>query len=202
MFVVRLSVCLSVRPSVCLSHSWSRPKRLKISKYTSRHTIERCLPRIWWLRQPTAMVEARTWIKMYIRKNQLHGNTCIWFTTMDKSFSRIFPQTEPPPSARPRNVSSAVIIFLSIRQAACLITGCTKQYYIAWQRLINCTAVSATASAFFVTVRAGTAYRKIWRLDNNFFCSHNNLIRLTVQKFQLFWVIFCIIIFSLNYGTF
>jgi len=23
-------------------------------------------------------------------------------------------------------------------------------------------------SAFFVTVRAGTAYRKIWRLDNNF----------------------------------
>ena len=24
-----------------------------------------------------------------------------------------------------------------------------------------------------MTVRAGTAYRKIWRLDNNFFCSHN-----------------------------
>ena len=28
---------------------------------------------------------------------------------------------------------------------------------------------------FFVTVRAGTAYRKIWRLDNNFFCSHNKV---------------------------
>ena len=28
------------------------------------------------------------------------------------------------------------------------------------------------------------------------------IIRLTVQKFPLFWVIFCIIIFSLNYGTF
>jgi len=30
-------------------------------------------------------------------------------------------------------------------------------------------------SAFFVTVRAGTAYRKIWRLVNNFFCSHNKV---------------------------
>ena len=28
------------------------------------------------------------------------------------------------------------------------------------------------------------------------------IIRLTVQKFPLFWVIFCVIIFSLNYGTF
>ena len=36
------------------------------------------------------------------------------------------------------------------------------------------------------------AYRKIWRLDNNFFA---RIIRLTVQKYQLFWVIFCIIIF-------
>jgi len=27
----------------------------------------------------------------------------------------------------------------------------------------------------FVTVRAGTAYRKIWRLVNNFFCSHNKV---------------------------
>ena len=51
---------------------------------------------------------------------------------------------------------------------------------------------------FFVTVRAGTAYRKIWRLLNNFFC----IIRFNVQKFQLFWVIFCISIFSLNYGTY
>jgi len=48
-------------------------------------------------------------------------------------------------------------------------------------------------SAFFVTVRAGTAYRKIWRLVNNFFFAR--IIRFTVQKFQLFWVIFCIIIF-------
>ena len=45
---------------------------------------------------------------------------------------------------------------------------------------------------FFVTVRAGTAYRKIWRLVNNFFAC---ITRFTVQKFQLFWVIFCIIIF-------
>ena len=30
-------------------------------------------------------------------------------------------------------------------------------------------------SAFFVTVRASTAYRKIWRLVNNFFCSHNKV---------------------------
>ena len=45
---------------------------------------------------------------------------------------------------------------------------------------------------FFVMVRAGTAYRKIWRLVNNFFA---RIIRFTVQKFQLFWVIFCIIIF-------
>jgi len=30
-------------------------------------------------------------------------------------------------------------------------------------------------SAFFVTVRAGTAYWKIWRLVNNFFCSHNKV---------------------------
>jgi len=38
-------------------------------------------------------------------------------------------------------------------------------------------------SAFFVTVRASTAYRKICGLDNNFFA---RIIRLTVQKFQLF----------------
>ena len=48
---------------------------------------------------------------------------------------------------------------------------------------------------FFVTVRAGTAYRKIWRLVNNFFAP---IIRFTVQKFQLFWVIFCIIIFFIE----
>ena len=28
---------------------------------------------------------------------------------------------------------------------------------------------------FFAMVRAGTAYRKIWRLVNNFFCSHNKV---------------------------
>ena len=44
-------------------------------------------------------------------------------------------------------------------------------------------------------VRAGTAYRKIWRLVNNFFA---RIIRFTVQKFQLFWVIFCIIIFFIE----
>ena len=48
---------------------------------------------------------------------------------------------------------------------------------------------------FFVTVRAGTAYRKIWRLVNNFFA---HIIKFTVQKFQLFWVIFCIIIFFIE----
>jgi len=48
-----------------------------------------------------------------------------------------------------------------------------------------------------VTVRAGTAYRKIWRLVNNFFA---RIIRFTVQKFQLFCVIFCIIIFSCQMG--
>ena len=49
-----------------------------------------------------------------------------------------------------------------------------------------------STSTFFVTVRASTAYRKIWRLVNNFFA---RIIRFTVQKFQLFWVIFCSIIF-------
>ena len=47
----------------------------------------------------------------------------------------------------------------------------------------------------FLTVRAGTAYRKIWRLVNNFFACK---IRFTVQKFQLFSVIFCIIIFFIE----
>jgi len=56
-----------------------------------------------------------------------------------------------------------------------------------WIALLRC-----STSAFFVTVQAGMAYRKIWRLDNNFFA---RIIRLTAQKFQLFWVIFCIIIF-------
>jgi len=46
-----------------------------------------------------------------------------------------------------------------------------------------------------VTVQAGTAYRKIWRLVNNFFA---RLIRFTGQKFQLFWVIFCVIIFFIE----
>jgi len=48
---------------------------------------------------------------------------------------------------------------------------------------------------FFVTVRAGTAYQKIWRLINNFVA---RIIRFTVQKFQLLWVIFCIIIFFIE----
>ena len=58
--------------------------------------------------------------------------------------------------------------------------------------LVMLLSLTWRGSAFFVTVRAGTAYRKIWRLDNNFFA---RIIRLTVQKFQFFWVIFCIIIF-------
>jgi len=33
----------------------------------------------------------------------------------------------------------------------------------------------AQKQCFFVTVRAGTAYRKIWRLVNIFFCSHNKV---------------------------
>ena len=33
-------VILSVRPSVCLSHWWSTPKRFNISKYFVHHTIE------------------------------------------------------------------------------------------------------------------------------------------------------------------
>ena len=32
-----------------------------------------------------------------------------------------------------------------------------------------------TPVLFAMTVRAGTAYRKIWRLVNNFFCSHNKV---------------------------
>jgi len=59
--------------------------------------------------------------------------------------------------------------------------------------------VNTQTQCFFATVQAGAAYRKIWRLDNNFFA---RIIRLTVQKFQLFWVIFCLIIFSLNFGAF
>ena len=55
---------------------------------------------------------------------------------------------------------------------------------VYWQLIIT--------SAFFVTVRASTAYRKTWRLVNNFLVRR---IRFTVQKFQLFWVIFCITIF-------
>ena len=35
--------------------------------------------------------------------------------------------------------------------------------------------VTIFTSAFFVMVRAGTAYRKIWRLVNSFFCSHNTV---------------------------
>ena len=42
-------------------------------------------------------------------------------------------------------------------------------------------------------------YEPVRRTGKQFFA---RIIRLTVQKFQLFWVIFCIIIFSLNYGTF
>ena len=49
-------------------------------------------------------------------------------------------------------------------------------------------------SCFFVTVRAGTAYRKIWRLVTLF----ARIMRFTVQKFQLFWVIFCIVIFFIE----
>jgi len=51
---------------------------------------------------------------------------------------------------------------------------------------------------FFVTVRAGTAYRKIWRLVNNF-CSHNKVDCSeipTVLSNLLYHY------FLLNYGTF
>jgi len=59
------------------------------------------------------------------------------------------------------------------------------------QHCANCIGTSA----FFVTVRAGTAYRKIRRLVNNFFA---RIIRFTAQKLQLFWVIFCVIIFFIE----
>ena len=59
--------------------------------------------------------------------------------------------------------------------------------------MLNCNMCNK--QCFFVTVRAGTAYRKIWRLVNNFFA---RIIRFTVKKFQLFWVIFCIIIFFIE----
>ena len=66
---------------------------------------------------------------------------------------------------------------------------------ICWHDSEENTPTNADAQCFFVTVRAGTAYRKIWRLVNNFFA---RTIRFTVQKFQLFWVIFCIIIFFIE----
>jgi len=44
-------------------------------------------------------------------------------------------------------------------------------------------------------VRAGTAYRKVWRLVNNFFCSHN---KVHCSEIPMFWVIFCIIIFFIE----
>jgi len=34
---------MSVRPSVCLSHSWATPKRFKVSKRFLHHTIAGCL---------------------------------------------------------------------------------------------------------------------------------------------------------------
>jgi len=71
----------------------------------------------------------------------------------------------------------------------CLVDGTTCIFYSEFV---------ITTSAFFVTVRAGTAYRKIWRLVNSFFA---HIIRFTVQKFQLFWGIFCrppIIIFFIE----
>jgi len=36
------SVCLSVHPSVCLSHSWATPTPFTLSKHFSHCTIERC----------------------------------------------------------------------------------------------------------------------------------------------------------------
>ena len=66
---------------------------------------------------------------------------------------------------------------------------------IEWAAVLCCTTASRISvmfeicivlhywtQCFFVTVRAGTAYRKIWRLVNNFFCSHNK-----VDSTWLFW---------------
>ena len=60
--------------------------------------------------------------------------------------------------------------------------------------------LSKLRSAFFVTVRAGTVYRKIWRLVNNFFCSHNKVpcSEIPIVLSNLLYHYF----FSLNYGTF
>ena len=60
--------------------------------------------------------------------------------------------------------------------------------------ITNCTTVliSMQNQCFFVTVWAGTVYRKIWRLDNNLFA---RIIRLTVQKFQIeCFILFCFIL--------
>ena len=64
-----------------------------------------------------------------------------------------------------------------------------------WAMISAITVTLKHRQCFFVTVRAGTAYRKIWRLVNNFFA---RIIRFTVQKFQLFWVIFCMVIFVIE----
>jgi len=48
-------------------------------------------------------------------------------------------------------------------------------YWSLWDTIAGWAPVDLYfVSAFFVTVRAGTAYRKIWRLVNNF-CSHNKV---------------------------
>ena len=41
-------VCLSVRPSVCLSHAWITPEGSKIFKYALYHTYDRAMFRVSW----------------------------------------------------------------------------------------------------------------------------------------------------------
>ena len=84
-----------------------------------------------------------------------------------------------------------IILLALVRACACS----RYWYHYCGVPLHYCSIIHPHFQCFFVTVWAGTAYRKIWRLVNNFFA---RIIRFTVQKFQLFWVIFCIIIFFIE----
>ena len=125
--------------------------------------------------------------------------------------SAVVPRRRPLPDGRCRGSTSSAFGLVTVSGCAPytrLSTYGDRAFPVAASRVWNKLPHHVTSahslpvfcsrlktSAFFVTVRAGTAYRKIWRLDNHFFA---RIIRLTVQKFQLFWVIFCIIIFFIE----
>ena len=111
----------------------------------------------------------------------------VWFMTADARFPPIFPQLtlDTPTSSSLRNV-------VKRRNSWC--TPCTEQhYYQAWQRLMNCAAMLATAERLLVASLCvylcvcPSTHKKLKTTDHKLMQLQRICVGVTVQVIRLRW---------------